>query len=360
MLELTATLATRPALHVQDLPLPPPLRAATARLGVDELALLECPSPGERPGSCPPPVGPRLEALRAVHACYAAAETPAAWLGGVIEALQPIARGAPWFAWCDGVVGRLGAPGSTSPFPGKTLFPALVEAVGLECYRDLLRPHPAVQLLSHRLRCLPPALERRVAALLRARGVADAVLLFGGGIARGAVAVGLVVAPGHHPASRTMGHLRHVAGHLGTARALRDELAGGALVTGAARSLARAATGALLGRGAFRWTDPRAAAQLWRALGEGRYALLDHWLEEDRLRVLTRRCQGPGDPAALRPLEWTMLALVAAGMSRRRARERLGIMPRTAALCLSGAAARLRCGSVGELTLLAAPALTAR
>jgi hypothetical protein len=55
-----------------------------------------------------------------------------------------------------------------------------------------------------------------------------------------------------------------------------------------------------------------------------------------------------------------MLALVAAGMSRRRARERLGIMPRTAALCLSGAAARLRCGSVGELTLLAAPALTAR
>src|SRR5512133_4301564 len=338
-----------------SLPAPAGLRAATARVGADELALLERPA-GPRPfPSSPPTPGARFAGLNAIHACYAPEPTTEGWLRGVLTELQPLSPSSRWFGWADGP----GAPGGgeahvirlegEATVSDDTAGPTVLEAVGPECYRDLLRPRPPVQLLSHRLRALPAALERRVAGILRARGVPEAVVLFGGELDGHAVALGLVVAPGVRPPSRTIGLLRTVAGHLNTARRLRARLrpdergaAGGPPEPlGGARSLAPRVV-ARLATEAFAPVDAGAAARLWAELVQGSRAVVDHWVHGGRVSILTRRCQDTNDPSALRPAEAAALALAAHGFQGEEIGHQLGISPATVTLHLTGARARLR------------------
>ncbi|BDG02267.1 helix-turn-helix transcriptional regulator [Anaeromyxobacter oryzae] len=336
---------------------PAGLRAGSVRLGTDELLVLDRPAP---PGGAPAVTracGDRLDALRAIHACYAPEPTDAAWLAGVVRALEPLAPSARWFARLDRLDGgddEAGSPGAAAARDDAAA--AILEAVGRECYRDLVRPHPPVQLLSHRLRSLPAAVERRVAGILSARGVPDALLLFGGELDGCAIALGMVVAPGIRAPSRTVGVLRHVAAHLNTARRLRERLGaarGGPPEDGpGARSLAEAAVARLERDGALAWCDAAAAARRWAALGDGAYALLDHWRTGGRLRLLARRCEDAGDPAALRRMELEVVAQAVRGAANDAIGARLDIAEATVVLHLASARARLRCGSRRELVAL--------
>ncbi len=353
------------------LPAPTGLRAVVARLGADELALLERPAQARTfPASAPTP-GARFAGLHAIHACYAPEPTTEGWLRGVLAALRPLAPSQPWFGWADGL-GDDHGPGLL--FPGEpgissdTALPSVRDELGRECFRDLLRPRPPVQLLSHRLRSLPAALERRVAGILRARGLPDAVVLFGGELDGNAVALGMVVAPGVRPPSRTIGLLRCVAGHLNTARRLRASLPPGERGTdatrpeplGGARSLGPRIAARLAGAEASTRVDGEGAARLWGGLVGGSRTVVDHWVAEGRLSILTRRCQDANDPSALRPAEAAALALAAHGFQGAEIGEQLGISPATVTLHLTSARARLRCGTRRELTaLVTGPALAA-
>lgn len=365
------------ALSLQELgapaTLPPPaaLRAAVARVGADELALLE--RPADRrifPASAPTP-GARFAGLHAIHACYAPETTTEGWLRGVLAALRPLAPSQPWFGWVDGLDDDHGTglllPDEAAISADRT-GPTVLEALGRECYRDLLRPRPPVQLLSHRLRSLPAALERRVAGILRARGLPEAVVLFGGELDGHAVALGMVVVPGVRPPSRTIGLLRTVAGHLNTARRLRarlppEERGAEALQPGplgGARSLGPRIAARFAGPEGFAPVDETGAARLWDGLVGGSRTVVDHWVAGGRLSILTRRCQDANDPSALRPTEAAVLGLAAHGFQGAEIGEQLGISTATVTLHLTSARARLRCGTRRELTaLVTGPALVA-
>lgn len=354
------------------LEVPQSLRAGVSRIGTDELAVFELPVAGNARAVSEATPGARFTGLQAIHACYAPEPTTEGWMRGVLAALRRVAPSGRWFGWSDGLAGDLGPGLLLSGEAGVTTDPAagsILGAVGRECYRDLLRPRPPVQLLSHRLRSLPPALEQRVAEILRSRGLPDAVLLFGGELDGQAIALGMVVAPGVRPPSRTIGLLRSVAGHLNTARRLRGRLklgergAGEAAPVpagGDARSIAPRAVAGLAGADAIAWGDAPGAAGLWRALADGAYALVDHWAADGRRFILARRCQDTNDPAALRPAEAAALAYAAHGFHAADIGELLGVSAATVTLHLTGARARLRCRTRGELVgLVTGPARAA-
>lgn len=360
--QLTSTdLSTLDAAPLQA---PAGLRAGIVRLGTDELLVLDRPAPLHTGRAATRACGDRLDALRAIHACYAPELADVAWLRGVLRALEPLAPSARWFARLDGLArGRdaeLLLPHAAAVQDGGA-GAAILEALGQECYRDLARPRPPVQLLSHRLRSLPAALERRVATILESRGVRDALLLFGGELDGCAIALGVLVAPGVRPPSRTVGVLRHVAGHLNAARRLRERLradgegaraeGGDPARTAVERSLAASAVARLERAGELAWRDAAEAARRWTALGDGAYALVDHWRVDGRLRILARRCEA-GDPAALRPVELEVLGHALRGASLDAIAARLAIARATVVLHLASARGRLRCGSRRELLAL--------
>jgi DNA-binding CsgD family transcriptional regulator len=358
-----------------SLEVPRSLRAGLAQIGTDELLVLERPTEEDPFASSRPTPGARFAGLHAIHACYASEPTTEGWLRRVLSALQPLAPSARWFGWSDGrgrdlgpgIVLPDGADVATSPAAADVL-----GAVGRECYRDLLRPRPPVQLLSHRLRSLPTTLERRVAEILRSRGLPDAVMLFGGELDGQAIALGMVVMPGVRSPSRTIGLLRNVAGHLNTARRLRGRLplagraagapraGASALAVGDARSTAPAVVAELDGAQSIAWAaaDAPETTRLWGAFVGGAYALVDHWVAGGHRWILARRCQDSGDPAALRPAEAAALAYVVPGLQTAEVGELLGISAATVTLHLTSARARLRCGSRRELVaLVSSPAL---
>jgi DNA-binding CsgD family transcriptional regulator len=342
---------------------PASLRAGTVRLGTDELVVLDRPAPDRALAAVASARGARFDGLRAVHACYAPEPSEESWLRGVLQALEPVAPRASWFARLHALDALDAHEDAGFLLPGKATVSdrgasvAILEAVGPECYRDLVRPTPPVQLLSHRLRSLPAPLERRVAGILDSRGVRDALLLFGGEIAGCAVGLGMLVAPGIRPPSRTVGLLRHVASHLNTARRLRewsreDRECSAAdrareVTTRAARwrSTAPFAIARLERAGAIDWGTPERGARLRSAFARGAYALLDHWETAGGHRTLVRRCDDAGDPAALRSVETAVLAHATQALSTARIGELLAIAPDTVGMHLASARARLRCAS---------------
>jgi hypothetical protein len=165
-------------------------------------------------------------------------------------------------------------------------------------------------------------------------------------------------APGVRPPSRTVGLLRHVAGHLNTARMLREHLRVPASTPedGRGRSISSRAVTELVARGAFRWLDAEDERGRWSAFLRGAYALVDHWpWGSRRRRVLVRRCHAPGDPAALHPCETAALAQLAGSRPRLHTGDERAQPASTIALHLVGARARLRCGSRDELASLLQP-----
>lgn len=342
-----------------ELPRPAALRAGVVQLGAEEVVLFERPANVEQAGAAEPPAGGRFGPLRLLHACFAPEPAPGAWLRGVLSALEEVAPGAPPFARVDalaagGTAWLLGA--GSAEAQEDPAGPELLQAIGPERYRDLLRSWPPAQLLSHRLRTLPPAVERRAAAILAAHGLPEALMLFAGEVDGCALAIGLPIAPGVRPGSRTVGLLRHVAGHLAAARRLRGwaglDGAPGAAATpapvAAARSVAPLAVEALDAGLAIGWTDAAGASALWRRLGQGAYAIVDQWITGGRRRLLARRTEH-GDPAALRPAEVEIVAHLARGRTVEDIASRLALSAATVTSHLRSARFRLRVASSLEL-----------
>lgn len=336
---------------------PAPARAGVIRLGPDELALFTAPAASGSDGPDVRDLGARFRGLRALHACYAPAPGTEAWLRGVLDAVGDVAPGGRWFARVDGRATGHGAavlaPGHPGPLPDAA-GAEILDAVGPECYRALSQPRPPVELLSRRLRALlPPPLERRVLQVLQRHGLVDALILSAGELDGRALALGLRLAAGVRPPSRTVGLLRHVARHLATARRLRDWLPPAADRAGAgaapARSIARPAVEALVESGAVAWEREDAGARRWRAFLAGEYALVDHWRAGGARQVLVRRCDEPGDPAALHAVESEVLRAAVDGPGGPRPGTRA-----TISLHLASARTRLRCASRGALLELAA------
>ncbi|GAO03180.1 hypothetical protein [Anaeromyxobacter sp. PSR-1] len=206
---------------------PPPARAGVIHLGPDELVLFTAPPAAGGAAACPE--GARFRGLRAIHACYAPAASTEAWLRDVLDALVPMVPGdGRWFARLDGLAAGRGAgilvPGGAPSRPDLAAA-ELLQVVGVECYRALSQPRPPVELLSRRLRALlPPAVERRALEALLRHGTPDALILSAGELDGLALALGLRLDAGVRPPSRTVGLLRAVARHLGTARRLRGWL----------------------------------------------------------------------------------------------------------------------------------------
>lgn len=343
-----------------ELPRPAALRAGIVQLGAEEVVLFERPANVGQASAAEPPAGGRFGPLRLLHACFALEPTPGGWLRGVLSALEEVAPGAPPFARMDALAagGKAWTLGARSAEAREDpAGPELLQVLGPERYRDLLRPWPPAQLLSHRLRTLPPAVERRAAAILAEHGLPEALMLFAGEVDGCALAIGLPIAPGVRPGSRTVGLLRHVAGHLAAARRLRGwaglDGAPSAAVTrappvAAARSVAPLAVEALDAGLAIGWTDAAGASALWRRLGHGAYAIVDQWIAGDRRRLLARRTEH-GDPAALRPAEVEIVAHLARGHTVEDIASRLALSAATVASHLRSARFRLRVSSSLEL-----------
>jgi len=124
----------------------------------------------------------------------------------------------------------------------------------------------------------------------------------------------------------------------------------------AARDVLRAAARAVdRARGDTR-TDPEEALELWRALVDGRWSLVDHYESDGKRWVVARRNDvADGDPRGLTPREQEVAELVGLGESNKAIAYRLDVSPSAVSLSVRGAIDRLGLSGRSELAAFFAP-----
>jgi DNA-binding CsgD family transcriptional regulator len=213
-------------------------------------------------------------------------------------------------------------------------------------------------------------------ALLEPIGIGDQVAAIGRSLNHsGCVIVGLVPSGAAFPL-RAVAKLELVAAHLAAARRLRArgghdslEATGTDAVLSSTGKLLHAEPGAQhrdqrlelaaaakamdRARGRLRRSDPQAALELWRALVEGRWSLLDH-VDRDGKRVLLARRNPSGVPqlSALSVVEQQVAGYAALGQSNKYIAYELGISPSTVTKHLHRALSMLGLRSRAELIRL--------
>jgi DNA-binding NarL/FixJ family response regulator len=136
----------------------------------------------------------------------------------------------------------------------------------------------------------------------------------------------------------TSGKVEQADGALGERHAVRE-------IGSAARAIGKA-------RGALRRTDPAHAVEIWRSLVDGRWSLVDSFVENGQQYLVAKENSPPAlEPGAhpLSPRQRQMLFFVAQGHSNKVIAYELGISESTVATHLRRAMSAMKCGSRLEL-----------
>jgi DNA-binding CsgD family transcriptional regulator len=322
----------------------------------------------------------RLDWIRLIEACYASAPDERAWLAGLAEPLAPLARGMPATAYTFRVAGgrlRIDTIWPRALEPGGSIW----EAASPEVIRTWYSGVPPVNMASRLIARISPRLFDQIRPLFDRMGVREAVGIVAREPDGSAVTLTVPFTEPRRLPPRTLHQLGRVAAHLSTALRLRRRVAGDATpdsddvdaildpagrVQHAARaaeqdaavreSLAAAVRRVERARGKLRRVDEGEAIELWRALVDGRWSLVDHVEKDGRRLVLARRNEpGARDPKALSPRERDVLAYAALGHSNKHIAYLLGLAPATVASHLASGTAKLGLRSRREVIEVLAP-----
>jgi DNA-binding CsgD family transcriptional regulator len=317
----------------------------------------------------------RFDPIRAVEACYAAADDEGEWLRLLLEAFEPLATelglcAATYHAGPGGL--RLAASAERGDPP--------ITIDGFVQHWSRARPEvllawtaatPAVETTTHRFRRLAhlPGAEELV-RFTQSQGVLDALNVLATDPAGRATVVSALSPRPLRVAPRVLHRLHLVTAHLAAGLRLRrlaglgadavldpggkvEHAEGAARGTEERRSLATAVLRAERARGRLRRSDPDQALGLWRGLVDGRWSLVDHVESDGRRYVLARR-NPPGvrDPRALTARERDVAAYVALGHSSQYVAYALGLSSTTVTAHLRSAMRKLGVRTRRELILL--------
>jgi DNA-binding CsgD family transcriptional regulator len=320
-----------------------------------------------------------VDAIRVIEACYAPVMTDEAWLVGIAESLSSIHQDCGVRALSLAIRGGFavalaGADRGPVPTPWTDVVarwrgasPGLLSA--------WLSPAPPVDLGSRRLARLPTAERTEALALLRGSGVREVL----GIVALDPIGLGVVISiPSLHPVrlpARTIHVLGLAAAHIASANRLRARAAGsrsappveavlepsgrvthaeGEAREGEVRErLALAVRDTERARGRMRRTSPLEAAELWKALVDGRWSLIDQ-VDADGRRFIVAHRNDPGleNPLALTQQERDIVGWIALGHSNKFVAYQLGLGTSTVAGHLRRALAKLGLRSRREVIAL--------
>ncbi len=328
----------------------------------------------------------KVDAIRIIEAGYAHAPTDEQWLSPIVEAFEPVTRGMSAMAGIvdfaeDGArvgnwVGRDRMPGWLPP-AWQGMYAYLGEHHP-EALRSILSPNPSVVCWSsERSACIPPAALPAIRGLFREWPVFKDCL---GVLSAEPTGPSLLVSVPYQDdveiAPRIRWQLARATAHLCAAIRLRrrasteparpDGLApdveavldpagrvhdaqGGAESRDARASLGDIVRRVERARGRLRHADPEEALDIWLALFDGRWSVVEH-VESDGRRFLLARRNAPGarDPMAVTQGERDVLACVARGHSNKYTAYLLGVATSTVATRLESALRKLGLSSRRE------------
>ncbi|HET8725085.1 MAG TPA: LuxR C-terminal-related transcriptional regulator [Anaeromyxobacteraceae bacterium] len=328
----------------------------------------------------------KVDAIRIIEAGYNQAATDEQWLSPIVDAFEPVTRGMGAMA---GIVDFEGAGARVGNWVGRDRMPDWLPAAwqGMYAYlgehhpealRAILSPNPSVVCWSsERSSCIPPVALEPIRALFREWPVFKDCL---GVLSAEPVGPSILVSVPYQDdvaiPPRTRWQLARATAHLCAAIRLRrrasaaparsDGLAPDVEAVldpagkvhdaqGVAESRdARASLGAIVrrverARGRLRHADPEQALDIWLALFDGRWSVVEH-VESDGRRFLLARRNAPGarDPMAVTQGERDVLACVARGHSNKYTAYLLGIATSTVATRLESALRKLGLASRRE------------
>ncbi len=320
----------------------------------------------------------KVDCVRIIEAGYAAAASDEEWMAGVLEPLEPLTRG---MGLMSGIVDfdeggpRVGnwLPRGAVPEGFAPGWQALYAHLGQhfpDSLRNLLSPNPSVICwATERASCLPGAALPVARELLGRARFKDALGLLAAEPSGPSL---LVTVPYREEVTvppRTLHQLTRATAHLCSALRLRrralapvDEVGGLAQDVeavldpsgrmqharhGAEGKAERASLSGIVrrierARGRLRRTDPEEALEIWLALFDGRWSVVER-TESDGRRFLLARRNPPGDrdPIALTQGERDVLACVARGHSNKYTGYLLGVATSTVATRLESALRKL-------------------
>jgi DNA-binding CsgD family transcriptional regulator len=306
----------------------------------------------------------RSDFVAIIEACYADSSDEGEWLRGLVAATEAACT-------ChDGVIAytfdanRPGGFRQGLSAASASITPAAVaEALSLVRRQEphtlkLFAPYPPANLLSEALRVVPELDWKAVSGTPATVGFADVLGIRGANHDGTGVILALGQARMRRFAPRTRGALGRVARHLAAAHRLRKRLAecrslpdavlspSGKVehlepgVAGPAerQALPRAARAMDLARGRLRRTDPERATELWRALVEGKWSVVESVESDGKRLLLARRNElKVARPAHLTAEVRQVVALAASGFSNKQIAYELGLSPsRTSELLVTG------------------------
>lgn len=312
-----------------------------------------------------------VDLIRILEAAYAPAPTEESWLTGIGEYFQPFTPGlgALVTSW------DLGAPvpilrRAVAVGMGDDLASLFRNIYGLlareraQLLPAVLAPHPSVacwmKAVGRQFSLFPGEAGDRLRGALERAGCEDSLGVLSRERSGATVLVSIPVARLSPVPPRTLGQLSRVTAHVCSAIRLRTRAAGEdveawidpsgkvrdargpAQERQARESLTTAVRAVERARGRLRRTDPEEALDLWRALFEGRWSIVEQ-VESDGRRILLARRNEPGvaDPRALSPGERDVLAYAAMGHSNKYVAYLLGISTGAVASRLASALRKL-------------------
>lgn len=324
----------------------------------------------------------KVDSIRILEAVYAPAPTEQSWLTGIGEYFQPFTPGlgALVTSW------DLGAPvpalrRAVTVGMGDdlaSLFRYMYELLARERTRllpALLAPQPSVACwmiaLGRKFSLFPQDEGARLRDALGRAGCEDSLGVLSRERSGATVLVSIPVARLAPVPSRTLSQLSRVTAHVCSAIRLRARAAGEdveawidpsgkvrdargpAQERDARENLTTAVRAVERARGRLRRTDPEEALELWRALFDGRWSIVEQ-VESDGRRILLARRNEPGvaAPRSLSPGERDVLAYAAMGHSNKYVAYLLGISTGAVASRLASAIRKLGVSSRREAIAL--------
>lgn len=297
----------------------------------------------------------KVDSIRIIEAAYAAVPSEESWLSGIGEHFLPFTPGLGVLVTAWDLQARAPTLRRAITVGMRDELATLFRGIYGTIARDradllsvLLAPHPSVacwmMAVGQRYRLFPEEEAGRMREALGRIGCQDSLGVLSRERSGATVLVSIPFARAAPVPSRTLGQLSRVTAHVCSAIRLRTRASGedveawlapsGKLLDarGSARDReARESLGVAVrkverARGHLRRTSPEEALDLWQALFEGRWSIVEQVESDGKRMVLARRNEpGVSDPRSLTPGERDVLAYVALGHSNKYVAYLLGV-----------------------------------
>jgi DNA-binding CsgD family transcriptional regulator len=329
----------------------------------------------------------KIDCMRIIEAGYAPAGSEAKWLAGVLEPFEPLARGMGVMA---GIVTFGDGPPRVGGWIGRGPIPAALPTGWQALYAFLAREHPSalravlwpipsvICWATERSSLIPESSRLATRTFFQGSGIRDAISVLAAEPTGPSLLVTVPYSEKVSIPSRTLGQLTRATAHLCSALRLRrraseaggleapgglapdveavldpsgkvHHASGEAEAKGARASLIEIVRRVEHARGRLRHTDPEEALEIWQALFDGRWSVVERSDSDGRRFLLARRNRpGERDPMALTQGERDVLVCAARGHANKYIAFLLGVATSTVSTRLESALRKMGLSSRRE------------